>query len=347
MIISPGKYWGMRRLANRHGLYCMTALDQRPPIMNPIKAKLGTAHAPDSDVAAVKRVIAKELAPLSSALLVDPTWAYSACIDCLNPSQGLVLTLEDHRFEDLPGGRKSRSIPDWSVEKIKRLGGDGVKVLAWYRPDASDEVIEHQKSYVRAVGDACRRFDIPFVFELLVYPLMTEGHDYLEDQDKRPDMVIESVRTFAADEYGVDVFKLESPIPAKDVPPFGAEAGPSRTQELFDALGEAAGRPWVMLSAGAGKAEFKNVLQYAFKAGASGFLAGRAIWADSFALWPDLDGMATDLRQNGAIYLKELTELASACATPLQGCANFAAGVTLEGRGFELPSRYAGMHLPE
>jgi len=339
MKITPGKLWGMRRLANDDGVFVMTALDQRPPIMNPIKAKRRTPEAPDGDVADVKRVIAQELAAHSSALLVDPIWAYSRCIDLIPPSKGLILTLEDHRVVDGPGGRKSFNIPNWSVEKIRRIGGDAVKVLAWYRPDADADVIAHQKDYVRAIGEQCRRLDIPFVFELLVYPFQDAAHDYVEDTGKRPEMVIDSVAAFAAPEFGVDIFKLESPIPAKLVP----EPGDAATQELFDRLGKTAGRPWVMLSAGAGKADFKRVLAYAFKAGASGFLAGRAIWADSFSHWPDLDAMATDLRQSGAPYLAELGAMACREATPLMAAQGLADGVELAGGGFDLPERYAGL----
>ena len=35
MELSPGKLWGMRRMADAHGRYKMTAVDQRPPIKNP------------------------------------------------------------------------------------------------------------------------------------------------------------------------------------------------------------------------------------------------------------------------------------------------------------------------
>lgn len=339
MKISPGKLWGMRRLANEAGVFVMTALDQRPPIMNPIKAKRRTPEAPDGDVAAVKRVIAQELATHSSALLVDPIWAYSQSIELIPASKGLILTLEDHRFEDSAGGRKSSNIPHWSVEKIRRIGGDAVKVLAWYRPDASDEIITHQKDYVRAIGQECRRLDIPFVFELLVYPFQNSQHDYVEDAGKRPEMVIDSVAEFAAPKYGVDIFKLESPIPAKLVP----EPGDAATQELFDRLGKVADRPWVMLSAGAGKEDFKRVLAYAFKAGASGFLAGRAIWADSFAHWPDLESMAADLRQTGAPYLAELGAMATREATPLMAAEGLRDGVKIAGGGFDLPESYAGL----
>lgn len=317
--ISAGKLWAMRRLADDDGLFRMTALDQRPPIINLIKEKTGVA-ATDEQMTAVKRVIAETLAAHSSAVLVDPLWAYSFVTRHLSPRQGLILTLEDHRFEETPKGRKAHAIEGWSVAKIKRMGGDGVKVLAHYRPDAGREVNEHQKRFVRAVGEACRRFDVPFVFELLVYPLNVTGGgpDYVEDPGKQPELVIESVKAFAAPEFGVDVFKLESPLPAATVPdPAQAdEAEVRRVQGLFDELGKAAGRPWVMLSAGAGKAAFKNVLHYAFGAGASGFLAGRAIWLEEAQAYPDLDAMGAAMRGTSVDYVREIAELARKNATP-------------------------------
>lgn len=342
MQMSPGKLWGMRRLADDAGRFRMTALDQRPPIMNLIRERLGQSPAPDDAVAAVKAVIAAALAPASSALLVDPIWAYTGSIEHVSPRQGLILTLEDHRFEDGPGGRRSASIPDWSVEKIRRIGGDAVKVLAWYRPDASAAVIAHQQAYVRAVGEACRRCDLPFVFELLVYPLQDAAHDYVEDAAKRPEMVIDSVRAFAGPEYGVDIFKLESPVPAEQVPEPGS-AGAAEVQAWFDALGEAAGRPWVMLSAGASAAAFERVLHYAFAAGASGFLAGRAIWWDAFQHYPDLAAMRAELERDGRAYLDRLGALAAAHATPWTLHPRFADGIAIEGGGFDLPKHYSGM----
>ena len=42
VTLSAGKYWGMRRMADAQGRFKMTAVDQRPPIKNPIKAKRGT-----------------------------------------------------------------------------------------------------------------------------------------------------------------------------------------------------------------------------------------------------------------------------------------------------------------
>ena len=50
------------------------------------------------------------------------------------------------------------------------MGGDAVKVLAWYRPDAEAAINAHQQRFVCEIGDQCRRNDIPYVLELLVYP---------------------------------------------------------------------------------------------------------------------------------------------------------------------------------
>jgi len=338
--LSAGKLWGLRRLADERGLFRMLAVDQRPPIMNHLRALRGAA--PDAEVSAVKRLLVEELAPQASATLVDPVWAWPFVWDVLDPRRGLLLTLESHAFAEGPGGRRTGSIPGWSVAKIRRMGGDAVKVLAYFRPDAAREVVEHQKAFVRAVGAACRVHDLPFVLELLVYPFADArpGTDYVEDPSKRPELVLESVRTFADPGYGVDLFKLESPIPAEQVPEPGSPES-ARVQPLFDALGRAAGRPWVMLSAGAGPEAFRRVLVHAFRAGASGFLAGRAIWWEAFEAWPDAERMRARLREVSVPYLEAISELARAHATPWQRHPIFAPdGPKLAGAGHDFPERY-------
>lgn len=340
MDLSAGKLWSLRRMADPAGRFKMTAVDQRPPIMNPIKAKLGVDEAPYDDVAAVKALLTRTLAPESSAMLLDPIWAYPEAWPELIPGRGLLVTLEDHEFDDGPGGRKSSPIANWSVPQIKRMGADGVKVLAWYRPDAAPDVRRHQQAFVRAVGHACKRYDIPFLFELLVYPFARSegtGSDYVEHREKRPDLVIDSVRAFADRGFGVDIFKLESPIAAADVPdPDGPEA--ADCQDLFDRMGEAAGRPWVMLSAGASMSQFKRILTYAYRAGASGYLAGRAIWAKAFERFPDMEAFEGELHREAVPYMQELNELTDKMARPWTEC--FSDRVWLADGGPDFPMRY-------
>ncbi|WP_349360786.1 tagatose 1,6-diphosphate aldolase [Stappia sp.] len=321
LSLTPGKLWGLRRLADASGRFKMTAVDQRPPIKTPIKAHYGTDEAPWADVAGFKRLLVEELQGESSALLLDPHFAYPHAVSAFDPAKGLILTLEDSLFTETHGGRLSSDIDDWSVEKIKRIGGDAVKVLAWYRPDADASVVAAQKDYVQRIGAACARFDIPFVFELLVYPLASDAEqtrDYVEMASKRADHVLQSVETFAAPDYGVDLFKLESPVPADAVPGTDDETAETagEVQALFDDLGRLAGRPWVMLSAGAGKDAFRKILTHAYAAGASGYLAGRAIWLDAFRAFPDWEAMRAGLKTDSVPYMRDLNALTDARAIP-------------------------------
>jgi tagatose 1,6-diphosphate aldolase len=306
----------------------MTAVDQRPPIKNPIKAKRGTAEAPWEDVAGFKEMLIEELQGESSAMLLDPHFAYPRGVTKLLASRGLIVTLEDSIFRETPSGRLSSEIDDWSVEKIKRIGGDAVKVLAWYRPDADAAVCRAQQDFTQRIGDACRKYDIPFVFELLVYPLPSDAEqtrDYVEMKSKHPQFVLESVQTFADPKFGVDLFKLESPLAAADVPGVGAPGWES-AQTWFDAIGAAAGRPWVMLSAGAGMDEFRRILTHAYRAGASGYLAGRAIWSKAFTHFPDWDAIRSGLRGEAVEYMRSLNVLTDKEATPWNGHAVYGDG---------------------
>lgn len=341
ITLTPGKLSGMRRMADENGIYKMTAVDQRPPIKGPIAKHLGVDQAPWDQVAKFKGLLVETLQEHSTAMLLDPHYAIPYSFDTLIPHKGLVVTLEDSLFTETPGGRLSASIDNWSVGKIKRMGGDAVKVLAWYRPDASDEVNQAQKDYVKQIGEDCAKFDIPFLFELLVYPLAADAHqtkEYVEMKGKKADDVLASVEEFAKPEYGVDVFKLESPVNAADAD------GSAEVQAVFDEMGRLAGRPWVMLSAGAGKAEFRNVLDHAFKAGASGFLAGRAIWLDAFNAYPDWDAIRAGLEGDAVDYMKDISALADAkAANWAQHACYGEAGARLIADGAAFRADYAGI----
>src|SRR5207237_1924103 len=144
-------------------------------------------------------------------------------------------------------GRLTRLYPQWSVAKIKRLGADGVKLMLFYRPDADPAVNAEQQALVERVGAECRAHDLAFLLEPLVYPFAGAAnatHDYVEDGTKRPELVIDTVREFRAERYGVDIFKLETPVPAAAVPdPDGADA--AGTRRWFEAIDALLDRPWV------------------------------------------------------------------------------------------------------
>ncbi|MDO5604148.1 MAG: tagatose 1,6-diphosphate aldolase [Paracoccus sp. (in: a-proteobacteria)] len=326
-MTSIGKQRGLARLADQDGYFTMVALDQRPPLAQAIGAARGVT--PDqvafADMLAAKRLLVEALAHEASSMLLDPNFAIPAAIDLLPARTGMIVTLEEHRFADTPGGRKSRSIDNWSVEKIRRMGGDAVKVLAWYRPDASEEVLAHQHDYVRTIGEECRRHDIPYVLELLVYPFPDSAKhttDYVESADKRADLVIDSVREFAKPEYGVDLYKLETPLPAASLPPLDGSAESRAAAAQFEAIGKIcadAAIPWVLLSGGAAPEQFERVLSYSYAAGAQGFLAGRTIWLDAIQNhFPDKQAVFDALQNSGMDILQRLCRLTQEQARPWQ-----------------------------
>ena len=309
-MITPGKLRGLGRMADERGTFSMLAVDQRPPVRRLVAERRGTAEADMHDLTDLKRALVAELAAPASAVLVDPTTAWPS-LDLVGPRQGLVLTLEDSQFTTIDGERRSAWIDDWSVDKIKRAGADGVKLLAWYRPDASAETLAHQHDVVRRTGDDCRRFDLPFVLELLLHPL--PGDDGPLDPQRHGELVLASVEQFAAAEYGVDLFKVESPVPAAELDPGGDS---SRHAHWFADLDAAAARPWVLLSGGMDRPRFDLTLDLAFAAGASGFLAGRTIWWPAVEHFPDWGKVVAELAGPARSYLESLIARSQRSAAP-------------------------------
>ena len=315
-IHNLGKLIHLNKLCTDKAHFQMLAVDQRPPIFNIISNAMGRKHKYE-EVVECKKLITSSLSEHATAILMDPNFSLSNVLQH-NKSKGLVITLEEHSFNETDRGRFSENIQDWSVEKIKKIGGDAVKVLAWYRPDADAESIEHQKKYVKKIGEECEKYSIPFLLELLVYPFKDdENHttEYQEQKQKKTQHVIESVKEFAKDEYKVDIFKLESPVDSSELEGEISE----ETETAFRKLSEATNdKPWVVLSSGMGKDSFYKCLELAYKNGASGYLAGRTIWLDAFKNYPQIDAIEKGLINDSVVYVEKLNELTAKNAQSLE-----------------------------
>lgn len=344
MHLSAGKLRAIRRLADSSGRFKMVAVDQRPPMLKALRERLSDREPAYADLGTVKALLAETLLPHGSALLIDPDYGFSMAEPVIRPDRGLLITLEDFNFEDDGDGRRTGPMRGWSVAKIKRMGADGVKLLLWYRPDAPEKVRAHQRALVAQVGEDCRRYDIPFLLELLVYPFAgTPGHttDYAEDGSKHPQLVLDSLRDFSGPEYGVDIYKLESPLLSADLPDPDGDAGEvAACQALFNEMAALIDRPWVMLSAGASMEVFRRVLTFAYRAGASGYLAGRAIWWPAFGRYPDTDAMRAELEGQASAYMAEINALTDALASPWTTAPAFAPEVRLADAGHGFPADY-------
>lgn len=201
------------------------------------------------------------------------------------------------------------------MDQIKRFGADAVKLLAWFRTDADAAVLEHQEAFVADVGAACRRYDLPFVFELLVYPLARDGADVgPTDGAWRTEQVIASLEHFSSPIFEVDVFKVESPVTPAHLPAPELDDGSNRA--AFEAVTRIVGRPWVLLSGGADRSGFVRALEYAYDAGASGYLAGRSIWWDAVSEFPRLADVRRVLGSDAVPFIREVNELTADRARP-------------------------------
>lgn len=356
--LSAGKWQRLRSLTDEHGRFKMMAIDQRDSMRDAVRKKLGELSADDMfrHVARIKEFVTKHLAVYATAVLTDPVYGYPYSIQHLPPRVGLLLAYEESPPQrvEVNGNRERRAtlIAGWSVEKAVRAGADAIKLLVHYRPDASEATCRHQRDIVRQVGEECERYDVPFLLEFTGYDLTPGETKTPEYARKRPHIVIESVREFSKPEYKVDILKVEFPADLKFVKEFanGAFDGQERpavytlkdVERFCHELNDAAGSPWVILSAGVDIEEFLVQVALACEAGASGFLCGRAIWKGVLEQFPDEARMEAWLATEGAYNFVRANAYAET-ARPWFEHPKFGGQIELHGKS---PNWYAEYAAP-
>ncbi len=309
MKTTPAKARSLSRLSDGYLRFGTLAIDQRPPLFNIVGKALG--RDPESvgrEVSELKALIAEMLARSVTGILIDPHYAFPTAMPILPRETGLMLTLEHHRFETLEGGwRKSALIPGWSVEQAVQQGADGLKLLAWHRPDAPKEILEHQLEFVRQVGESCKKADRLFIFEVLPYPVL--GESEAEYNAKLREMSLQIAADFADPGFNIDIYKLAFPGAAVLVNEFGGKGYSLSDLEADMAEYTQLPAPWLLLSGGLDADQFVQVLEAALNAGARGYLAGRAVWQHPLRFYPDLEATKAALLDEGLDTISRLNEL--------------------------------------
>ncbi len=314
--ISSGKLRGIMKLADANGRFKMMAIDQRGSMVQALADALNTdkTDVQYEDVAAIKTLITRILTPNATAVLTDPIYGHPYSITEVPRDVALLLAYEESGYVSegvAENERLSNPIENWTIGKAQRAGADAIKLLAYYHPDASAETLEHQQAFVRHVGDACEKHDLPFLLELVSYALegTTKSAAFAK---QKPDLVIRSVAEFIDPSYKVDILKLEFPADLKYTAAYqnaSFYAGESvyELAEVKDAcqkLDETSTLPWVILSAGVDIEEFIENVNLATDAGASGFLCGRAIWKEAVNYYPDTDAVKKFLENEATTNFK-------------------------------------------
>lgn len=270
------------------GAFAMLAVDQREALRGML-AEHATGPVADDDVTAFKLTAARILTPFASAVLIDRQFALDAAIDqdVVAPGCGLIGSA-DH-FEQAHGELVGDVTIDRLVDPhdLKRRGAAALKLLVLYRADEDPaERVAMTREFIALCADA----GLASIIEPVSRAPLAGG-----DWDWNA-----GVHAAAAElgSLGADLYKAEMPLRG-----VGDEAVLRAECERLTATIDG---PWVILSSGVAPDAFPEAVRIACEAGASGFLAGRAVWAPSLGA----ADVAADLETHAVARLQRLADVA-------------------------------------
>jgi tagatose 1,6-diphosphate aldolase len=307
MNISIGKLRGLQQLADSKGMMTMCAIDHRGALKRALNEK-NPAAVTYHDIVDFKLDLCQAVAPFASAILLDPEYGAGQAIAAglLPASKGLLISMEKTGYTGDSTARITELLPGWSVKKAKKMGASAVKLLIYFRPDLKD-VASKQLDLVARLADQCLEEDIAFLVEPVSYPIEEGGASSKKFAKIKPSLVIETAQQITA--LPIDVLKAEFPADIK------LEQDEGKLLRFCRELNQASRLPWVLLSAGVDFNSFKKQVEIACKAGASGFLAGRALWQEGAQI-RSRDERMNFFQNTAAPRLKELAEIADSDGKP-------------------------------
>lgn len=272
------------QVSTDQGRIAVLAADQRASQTRVLAA---AGRPSDSgEILRVKTEIVRTLSGSATGVLLDPEIGLPTLVDdaTVPSDRALLVALERSVDRSAPEGRLPQLLPNVGASGVRRLGGTIAKLLVCIRVDLplqAEAVLE----VVRAVLDDCRKSSLLLVVEALV--LMEPDEDADAFTRRAPALIRDAAAALA--DAGVAMLKLPFP---------GGESESA-------AVSDAARRPWAVLSGGAGFDVFCNQLDQALDGGASGFVAGRAVWQEAVPLCPA--DRITFLREVASPRLRALT----------------------------------------
>lgn len=272
------------------GGFAMLAVDQREALRL-MFAEHQDEPVTDAQLRDFKLEATRILSPDASAVLLDPQFALGAAIErgVVAPGCGLIAAA-DH-FEPAYGETVGRVSIDRQMDPValRRSGVVALKLLVIHRPDGG---ARERIAMVEEFVDICRGAGLVSIIE----PVARKPHDGgAWDWDAG---VLNAARELGR--LGADLYKAE--VPGR------GETGEAAVRAGCRMLTEAIDGPWVVLSSGVGESRFPEAVRWACEEGASGFLAGRAVWASCLGK-PDL---RAELEQHAARRLRRLADLVDA-----------------------------------
>jgi tagatose 1,6-diphosphate aldolase len=287
--IGPGKLTGLRQITDAAGKFKVLAIDQIGSFQEAFK-KTGKDATAD-DLRDGKLEMTRILGVEAGSVLLDVTFAARQAVTsgALPKGVGLVVRLE----KGCKAGEYGYEEIGWNVGKIKRMGASAVKLLVYM--DTSNKLYtDSQLDFVKRTCEQCAEHDILLMTEELSFPRGTETKDSPDYAKRKVENILKSTELLGP---WTDILKLEFP-----------------GDENLDQLNTLAIRPWVLLSAGVDFDVFEKQVEAAMKKGASGIMAGRAIFKDWFKLGTPAERQ-NFLKTTGLERMRKLNGLVDKFAT--------------------------------
>ena len=259
---------GYQQICGKNGAIMVIACDQRGGIRK-ILAKTAEEQAKITDgmLGDTKSDVTRYLAANAPCILLDPVCAVPRVVDeaALPRDVALLIGLDASGYDTDPDGHYlSRLAPGINARKVRELGGTGGKIMVYLRSD-HPEANGHNMAIVKQCIEDFANEDLLLVVEFLTYPM--PGEDPAAYKAKFPSLIEGGTRMCL--DAGSKVLKLPYPGTAEACAAITAMCGPV---------------PWSVLSAGVDHETFIGQVEIAMTHGASGVIAGRALWKDCVSL---------------------------------------------------------------
>ena len=284
-------------IARPAGGLARAAMDQRESLRTMFDAA-GAGRVGDGVLIDFKLAVAEALGPLASGFLIDRHYGFDRIRDdkVLPDSCGLILAADE--LEQADGGPVEETgldgvvaAPDYDLGGVQAL-----KLLIIWRRDAQRPArVELARRFIELAAQR----GVLSVLE----PVVRATGDELDDGSWDLDAAIR--------EAARELSPLRPSLYKAQVPRAG-RGTPDELQRAATALGEAITGPWVVLSQGVDRDDFPAAVAAACRGGASGFLAGRALWSDVVGR-PDVDRALAEV---SVPRLERLIEVVDTYATP-------------------------------
>ena len=295
----------LKRLCDKNGIIGALAIDQR----GALRRMLGE-DTPVEQLETFKVLVSKYLTKYASSILLDPELGWKAA-EARDKNAGLLVAYEKTGYDKTVPGRYPDLVENVSVQRLKANGADAVKVLLYVDIDEGKEVNDIKEAFIERIASECKAEEMPFFLELVSYDAnITDEKEYAI---LKPRKVIDAMKVYSQERFGVDVLKVEVPVNMKYVESFAeGEILYSREEAaaFYKEQSEATHLPFIFLSAGVSAQLFQETLRFAKDSGSTfnGVLCGRATWAGATKAYQE-GGEATTIKWLETVGKQNIVEL--------------------------------------